>query len=531
MIDSTHSPNRQGRTRRLAPRSRIRSKFAAATTAALAVTLGIATQTMASGPWIAQTSGFSGSLSGVSFIDASHGWVAGDNGRVLATADGGATWSAETTNVNKSLHSVTFVDATHGWAVGEFGAIIATTDGGATWSTQVSGSTTQEYLGVTFTDVNHGWAVGFDGVILATADGGTTWTPQTSGSTQTLFAASFLDATHGWVVGTFGTVLSTSDGGASWGAGTVGTGALNAVAFTDPNHGWATGDDGTIIGTADGGADWTTEASGTANRMFGISFADSDHGWAVGDSGTIVATTDGGTTWTSQTSGTADFLIGVSFADANHGWAVGGHGRILHFVSTPPAGSMTVSAASGAPGGVISASSVTPCPSGSESVAIALKNSGDVTVASVTASSFDSSRNWAGSLTIPAGATPGSYFVTANCFRPSTRVPTDTQNYNFSALLVTSPAPLTGTLRGRSFTLRSAQLARVAVTLDGTTRHMTGSAGGYLFSGVVSGSHTVSATFNGHACHANSNTGATAPISVVVAGGAATYVNWYCQNK
>lgn len=511
-------------------RSRAASKIAMVTIAVVAVTVGVAARASASGPWSAQTSGTIDPLSGVSFIDADHGWAVGGNGVIVATADAGVTWTAETSNTNSTLHGVTFIDASHGWAVGEFGAIVATADGGATWTTQDSGSTSQEYVEVAFADINHGWVVGFGGTILATADGGATWTAQNSGTTtQTLFGVSFVNATHGWVVGTFGTILTTTDGGGTWNSQTSGTNALNSVSFADAHHGWAVGDNGTVLVTADAGVTWNAQSSGTTNRMFGVAFADVDHGWAVGDGGTIIATADGGTTWAGESSGTNTFLLGVSFPDANHGWLVGGNGTIEAFVNSPPAGQMATTPSSGAPGAVISVDSVTSCPKGSTRAAISFKNSADATVATAAASSFDASGNWAGTVSVPAAAAPGSYFVTATCFQPSTIGSTDTQNYNFVPFTVVSVPPPTGTLKGRTFNLNGAQLARVAVALDSGSPRVTRSSGGYAFTGVSAGPHTLSATFKGHACHAGSRTGPTAPITAVVSGGGSTTVNWYCS--
>jgi hypothetical protein len=87
-------------------------------------------------------------------------------------------------------------------------------------------------------------------------------------------------------------------------------------------------------------------------------------------------------TWGAQTSGTSNDLAGVCFVDANHGWAVGQGGRILAFVNAPPSGTLTTTPSSGPPGTVISADSVTPCPSGSTRATISFKNSADVRVAS-----------------------------------------------------------------------------------------------------------------------------------------------------
>ena len=115
----------------------------------------------------------------------------------------------------EALFSVSFVDAQTGWAVGDDGTILATANGGATWTPQTSG-TEAALLSVSFVDAQTGWAVGFDGTILATANGGATWTPQTSGTEADLLSVSFVDAQTGWAVGADGTILATANGGATW---------------------------------------------------------------------------------------------------------------------------------------------------------------------------------------------------------------------------------------------------------------------------------------------------------------------------
>jgi photosystem II stability/assembly factor-like uncharacterized protein len=512
--------------------SRILSRFAVATIGVLAVTIGVATHVSAAGAWSLQASANANNLQGVSFVDANHGWAVGSNGIIQATADEGATWSVQTSGSSSRLACVSFVDASHGWAVGAGGTILATTDGGATWSAQTSGTSTG-LTGVSFVDASHGWAVGDFGTILATADGGATWSAQTSGTGNTLNGLSFVDANHGWAVGFGGVILVTADAGASWSVlSTTYADTLFAVSFVDANRGWAVGGSGRILATVDGGASWVAQPSGATMDLSGVSFADASHGWAVGIDGTIVATADGGATWSAETSGTNAEFAGVSFVDANHGWAVGQDGRILAFVNAPPSGTLTMTPSSGPSGTVISADSVTPCPAMSTNATIYLKNNADTTIASGSSSSFDASGDWAGTLAVPAGTPSGPYFVTASCFEPSIHGATDTQNYAFSAFNVsTAPPPPTGTVQGRAFNLNSSQLAGVAIALTGGPHQVTGSRGAYAFTGVGVGSHTLSATFKGRACHANSKTGPTSPVTVMVSGGRSTTVTWFCSVK
>ena len=69
------------------------------------------------------------------FSDTRHGWAVGDNstyrrGRILATSDGGIDWQAQKIQTDEALLGVAFPDATHGWVVGWYGTILATSNGG-----------------------------------------------------------------------------------------------------------------------------------------------------------------------------------------------------------------------------------------------------------------------------------------------------------------------------------------------------------------------------------------------------------------
>jgi len=85
--------------------------------------------------WTTQTSGTEASLYSVAFTDSNHGWAVGIDTDsygnptapvILATSDGGATWKAQDVSdfgATARLYSVSFVDATHGWAAGEIPSV------------------------------------------------------------------------------------------------------------------------------------------------------------------------------------------------------------------------------------------------------------------------------------------------------------------------------------------------------------------------------------------------------------------------
>lgn len=141
-----------------------------------------------------------------------------------------------------ALNAVMFVDATHGWIVGEQGRVLRTEDAGQTWESltlprppkQAGSQQDSEELmsdeeleafgaltpppslyGVHFVSSQQGWVVGQEGAIARTHDGGRQWEFQASGTQEALYDIGVSGAT-GWIVGDKGTVMVSTNSGAQW---------------------------------------------------------------------------------------------------------------------------------------------------------------------------------------------------------------------------------------------------------------------------------------------------------------------------
>ncbi len=169
-------------------------------------------------------------LHDVCFVDENNGWVAGEFGRILYTSDGGKTWvqqkpQALFANENDqwadtplALYGVKFIDTQRGWVAGMDGILLMTEDGGKTWSDLRSTHTMKSPLYAVDIKGNRGWAVGDAGNYLLSEDGGKHWELM-DGKIKTRFwlhGISFSTNETGWVVGARGAVVKTSDGGTSW---------------------------------------------------------------------------------------------------------------------------------------------------------------------------------------------------------------------------------------------------------------------------------------------------------------------------
>ena len=176
--------------------------------------------------WERQESGADKHIMAVEFLDESRGVAVGAFGTVLRTADGGTSWDVypidwdnelvevvETTGIAEPhLYDISFVEEC-GFIAGENGVIMRSTDGGTTWDV-VHGGIFPPVFSACYTDCSTGWAVGQNGFALTTHNG-ESWEkvelPATENLTKVRFAGD-----RGVIVGDYGTVLTTGDGGATW---------------------------------------------------------------------------------------------------------------------------------------------------------------------------------------------------------------------------------------------------------------------------------------------------------------------------
>ena len=81
-----------------------------------------------------------------------HVWIAGSPGtRIFRSPDNGQSWTSAATGQSVPIRALTFVDADHGWAAGDLGNVLTTSDGGRTWKSQRVGGSRAALLAL-FTD-------------------------------------------------------------------------------------------------------------------------------------------------------------------------------------------------------------------------------------------------------------------------------------------------------------------------------------------------------------------------------------------
>ena len=284
-----------------------------------------------------------GDLVSVFFNSSNSGWVAGDEGFLAFTNNGGRNWTAQKIATNETINEIFFRNEDNGYIVtGK--KMFVTKNGGRNWDEiliyrpgEFKGGT-PEFLSIRFTDKKRGFVVGsvlnskeqvIDSLVMQTMDGGDTWSRVIVPSKAELFHLDFNGSSHGWIVGDKGLILATTDNGFSWNVQSSGTDrALYNVDFRDDNEGYIVGGTGTILRTGNGGRNWEKIKTNFPETFLRVDFADDKNGWIVGKNGSILRSSDRGKTWIKQDSQTKSNLYGL-FMTKKFGFAVGENGTVL----------------------------------------------------------------------------------------------------------------------------------------------------------------------------------------------------------
>ncbi len=297
--------------------------------------------------WVTRSIG-DADLVAVYFLSANRGFVAGDDGFLASSTDGGKTWSKASLRTDETINEIYFRNDNNGYLVAGR-LMFITRDGGRSWQeTRIFraadfAGTSPEFNSIRFANKNNGYVIGsvikrsgseevvVDSLLMVTADGGDTWSRVPLPTRSELFHLHFEGDSRGWIVGDKGVILGSTDGGRSWSIQRTNvTRTLFSIDFANEKLGVAVGGGGTILRTEDGGNSWQPAASANTYTLKRVSFADDKTVWAVGHSGVILRSSNRGLTWEPQTSGTRADLYGL-FMSKKFGGAVGEKGTVVTF--------------------------------------------------------------------------------------------------------------------------------------------------------------------------------------------------------
>ncbi len=270
----------------------------------------------------------------MAFNAAGIGIAVGPSGRVARSTNGGASWQDLVTPMQESGTAVAFADANTAVVMGSIGQTMRSTDAGATWTTGFAFSASAFYR-LRFSSPTVGLAVsGVNGLTLRTTDGGEIWT-RIGGGTIDENVVGMAASPSGNVVlaGSLGReLLRSADGGATWGrSGSFPVGAqFQKPSFATEQRAIAIRPAGQIVLSVDAGQTWGIADNRLGQvRLNDATMVSATVGLVVGDNGLILRSTDGGSSWATVTSGTTLPLKSVRCLTATLCLAGGFDGALL----------------------------------------------------------------------------------------------------------------------------------------------------------------------------------------------------------
>ena len=296
--------------------------------------------------WTVNRAKGSGDLVAVFFTSSEKGWVAGDEGYLAFTIDGGKSWLKQDIGTKENINEIYFRNNDNGYLVAGK-KMFLTSDGGRNWQeTQIYKDSdfknvSPEFLSIRFADKKRGIIIGsllnrkeevVDSLVMRTENGGESWERVFVPSKGELYHLDFNGSSRCWIVGDGGLILASTNGGTSFTRQKSGTDKdLYNVDFRDDSEGYAVGAKGMILRTEDGGTIWQTVKTSFPNTFLRVNFADDKNGWVVGYGGTILRSSDRGKSWIQQESQTKQNLYGL-YMVKKFGWSVGASGIIVAYL-------------------------------------------------------------------------------------------------------------------------------------------------------------------------------------------------------
>jgi len=203
--------------------------------------------------------------------DAQSAVVAGDQGTMLVTRDGGLDWQQRELPVRDYGEQLTRVKAEQGsdraWAVGAMGSVFLSVDRGDSWN-MVHPEEDLSWNGIDVTSDGVVWVVGEFGRMSRSRNFGENWEEIDAGIEQSLMDVAFADTQLGVAVGLNGALLVTADGGENWLSRDAGTEMhINDIVW-DGKRFVAVGGGGILLTSDADGLNWNAGKLGAENSLW-----------------------------------------------------------------------------------------------------------------------------------------------------------------------------------------------------------------------------------------------------------------------
>jgi photosystem II stability/assembly factor-like uncharacterized protein len=224
-------------------------------------------------------------------LAAKQGGVGAAQGQVAYSDNNGAAWTVVSVGGAALDHGAVYpgglfaLDMHNIWLAGDDGFIYKSTDGGETWTAvESAGITAGDYNQVHFSDQYYGVSGAAADIIALTSDGGLTWQAGTAtGGAGNILTVQRLDAYRLWAGDDAGRLYYSEDNGITWTQRTgwtgSGVGDIRDLYFINELQGFMVYNSaaplGAILRTNDGGFTWesvtTPVLNAGLNRIFAVS--------------------------------------------------------------------------------------------------------------------------------------------------------------------------------------------------------------------------------------------------------------------
>ena len=272
--------------------------------------------------------------------------VAGEQGHILYSDDGGQSWTQADVPVSLTITSVAFAGQNSAWATAHDGYLLSSSDNGATWQVKLTGSdvarlsvdaleekieaqeaAVDEATPETREDLE--WAL--DDSLFALEEA---MEAVDEGMTSPMLRVWFANARDGYALGAYGVFLRTRDGGENW----VMDGNrldnpdkyhLYDIAQSSTGTLLIAGEAGTLLRSLDDGQTWERIESIYPGSFFGAVAASDDSLLIFGLRGNVFRSVDDGASWSPVDTGDQRTLLGGVTQDDGTIVLVGSAGAVL----------------------------------------------------------------------------------------------------------------------------------------------------------------------------------------------------------
>ncbi len=272
--------------------------------------------------------------------------VAGEQGYILFSDDGGETWSNSDVPVSLAITGVAFAGDNHAWATAHDGFLLHSTDSGQSWQTKLTGSNVaelsvgalEERVEAIRADLAEATDETREDLEWALEDGLFAIEEATeaidTGMTSPLLDVWFYDADNGFALGAYGVFLRTRDGGVTW---VVDSNRLDNLdkyhlyGITRSTAGTllVAGEAGTLLRSLDDGVTWEKVETSYSGSFFGTVAARDGALLVFGLRGNVFRSTDEGETWSAIDTGDERTLLSGALRDDGALILAGSAGALL----------------------------------------------------------------------------------------------------------------------------------------------------------------------------------------------------------